>query len=105
MVGPTIYLVGLEALSLDHDVAQAAAGGGRGRDGVVVVAGGHGGHHLQGPLLCFIMAPRPLLIPLRLTKFNKSHPSMTSAQRGEGGSGDSDNGSINSQNILGNIYG
>ena len=48
MVGPTIYLVGLETLSLDHDVAQAAAGGGRGRDGVVVVAGGHGGHHLEG---------------------------------------------------------
>ena len=48
MVGPTIYLVGLEALSLDHDVAQAAAGGGRGRDGVVVVAGGDGGHHLEG---------------------------------------------------------
>ena len=40
-------LVGLEALSLDHDVVQAAAGGGRGRDGVVVVAGdGGGGHHL-----------------------------------------------------------
>ena len=48
MVGPTIYLVGLEALSLDHDVAQAAAGGGRSRDGVVVVAGGDGGHHLEG---------------------------------------------------------
>ena len=66
---PSTYLVGLEALSLDHDVAQAAAGGGRGRDGVVVVAGGHGGHHLEGAL-CFIMAPRPLLIPLRFTKLN-----------------------------------
>ena len=37
-------LVGLEALSLDHD----AAGGGGGGDGVVVVAGDGGGgrHHL-----------------------------------------------------------
>ena len=66
---PSTYLVGLEALSLDHDVAQAAAGGGRGRDGVVVVAGGHGGHHLEG-VLCFNMATRLLLIPLILTKFN-----------------------------------
>ena len=42
-----VSLVGLEALSLDHDVVQAAAGGGCGRDGVVVVAGdGGGGHHL-----------------------------------------------------------
>ena len=69
MVGPTIYLVGLETLSLDHDVAQAAAGGGRGRDGVVVVAGGDGRHHLEG-VLCFNMATWLLLIPLILTKFN-----------------------------------
>ena len=43
-------LVGLEALSLHHDVVQAAAGGGRGRDGVVVVAGHGGGgrNHLDG---------------------------------------------------------